>query len=172
HYIAAVTCLFVAVSVLGLARLSEVTVRGWPAGQLAARWILLLCGAHFLFWYGVHAFGDDEALRTMGQYESADGINFGDPQGRIDINRLLGRAPGKHLVFVRYFATHRYDEWIHNAADIDSARVIWALELSAAENATLERYYPDRTVWLLEPDATPPKLVAYPASTGPFLTVQ
>jgi hypothetical protein len=75
-------------------------------------------------------------------------------------------------VFVRYFSSHRYGEWIHNAADIDGARVVWALELSPDENAKLKNYYPDRTVWLLEPDALPPRLVPYPARAGPFLTVQ
>ena len=66
-------------------------------------------------------------------------------------------------MFVRYFSSHRYGEWIHNAADIDGARVVWALELSPDENAKLKSYYPDRTVWLLEPDALPPRLVPYPA---------
>ena len=172
HYSAAVTCLFVLACILGLIRLSEVTIRGLPTGQMAARWLLFLCAAHFLFWYGIHALGDEQILRATGDYETADRINYGDPQGRIAINRRLADAPGKHLVFVRYFSSHRYAEWIHNAADIDSARVIWALELSPDENAKLESYYPDRTVWLAEPDALPPKLVPYPAHAGPFLTVQ
>jgi hypothetical protein len=172
HYIAAATCLFVLVSVLGLTRLSEVTIRGRHVGHLAARWILVLCGAHFLFWYCIQAQGDEQIVLAMGPYETADGINFGDPQGRIAINRRLAEAPGRHLVFVRYFASHRYDEWIHNAADIDSARIIWALELSPDENAKLEGYYPNRTVWLLEPDALPPRLIPYPRRAGPFLTVQ
>ena len=174
HYIAAVTCLFVLVSVLGLRRLNDLTVRGQPAGQIAARWILFLCFAHFLFWYGIHALGDRQVLEGMDQYETGDAINYGDPQGRIAINKRLAEAPGRQLVFVRYFSSHRFDEWIHNTADIDSARVIWALELSPDENAKLKTYYPDRTVWLLEPDALPPRLVPYPARTGtsPFLTVQ
>jgi hypothetical protein len=172
QYIAAVTCLLVLVGVLGIGRLSEWKVRGRQAGHLAARWILLLCGAHFLFWYGVHALGDEPILRAMTPYETAAGINFGDPEGRLAIDRRLVEAPGRHLVFVRYFSTHGYHEWIHNAADIDSARVVWALELSPDENAKLERYYPGRTVWLMEPDTLPPKLVPYPASTGPFLTVE
>jgi hypothetical protein len=167
HYIAAVTCLFVLICVLGLKRLSE-----RPAGQIAARWILFLCGAHFLLWYGIHALGDRQILEGTDLYETGDSINYGDPQGRIAINQRLADAPGKQLVFVRYFSSHRFDEWIHNAADIDNARVVWALELAPDENAKLKTYYPDRTVWLLEPDAIPPKLVPYPVSKSPFLTVQ
>jgi len=154
HYIAAVTCLFVLVCVLGLQRLSE-----RAAGQIAARWILFLCGAHFLLWYGIHALGDRQVLEWTDLYETGDSINYGDPQGRIAINQRLAEAPGKQLVFVRYFSSHRFDEWIHNAADIDSAQVVWALELAPDENAKLKSYYPDRTVWLLEPDAIPPRLV-------------
>ena len=167
HYIAAVTCLFVLICVLGLQRLS-----GRPAGQIAARWILFLCGAHFLLWYGIHALGDRQILEGTDLYETGDSINYGDPQGRIAINQHLADAPGKQLVFVRYFSSHRFDEWVHNAADIDHARVVWALELAPEENTKLKSYYPDRTVWLLEPDAIPPKLVPYPASKSPFLTVQ
>jgi hypothetical protein len=166
HYIAAVTCLFVLVSVLGLKRLGELS-------PLASRWILFLCFAHFLFWYGIHALGDPQILQATDQYETGDTINYGDPQGRIAIEKRLQEAPGRQLVFVRYFSGHRYGEWIHNAADIDGARVVWALELSPDENAKLKSYYPDRTVWLLEPDALPPRLVPYPAAhASPFLTVQ
>lgn len=167
HYIAAVTCLFVLISMLGLQRLSE-----RPAGQIAARWILFLCGAHFIFWYGIHAMGDPQILAATDLYETGDSINYGDPQKRIAINQQLTEAPGKQLVFVRYFSNHRFDEWIHNAADIDKSRVVYALELAPDDNAKLKSYYPDRTVWLLEPDAIPPKLVPYPVSKSPFLTVQ
>ena len=172
HYHAAILCLLVLAAVLGLKLLGEWKIRGWPAGQLAARWILFLCAAHFLFWYGIHAFADEPTLRAMTYYETTPGINFGDPEGRVAVNRRLAQAPGRQLVFVRYFTTHEYHDWIHNAADIDHARVVWALELTPDENAKLRRYYPDRKVWLMEPDAVPPKLVPYPASVGPFLTVE
>jgi len=52
---------------------------------------------------------------------------------------------------------------VYNAADIASARIIWARDLGDAENARLRGHFPDRTVWLLEPDARPPRLTPYPA---------
>jgi hypothetical protein len=162
HYIAAVACLFVLASVKGLEQLSRLTIRGVPAGRLAARVIVFLSIAHFVFWYGVHLF-DNQALL---HYETWNWINHGDPQGRIAVSRQLAQVPGRQLVFVRYWPRHKFEEWVHNAADIDSARVVWARDLGAADNEKLRRYYPDRTAWLLEPDAKPPRLRRYEAAPG------
>jgi hypothetical protein len=172
QYMGALTCVFVLLSVLGLQRLERVTIRNIPCGQTAARWLLFLCGAQFLFWYAVHAQGDDGILRAMVRYETGDGINYGDLERRIAINQQLAAEPGRHLVFVRYFSTHGYHEWVHNAADIDHSRVVWALDLGSSENEALKRYYPDRKVWLMEPDAIPPRLVPYPAVHGLFENVE
>ena len=94
----------------------------------------------------------------MAQYETWDTINTGDPEGRIAVNQQLAREPGRHLVFVRYWPQHTVNEWVHNAADIDGARVVWARDLGADENEKLMKYYPDRVAWLLEADARPPRL--------------
>lgn len=151
HYIAAVTCLFILISVTALERLSR------PIALL----ILMLCGAHFLFWYGLHVSGESNLFLAMVRYETWDYINYGDPEGRIAINQRLAQSPGKHLVFVRYWPQHRLQEWVHNDADIDRARIVRALDLGPAENEKLRNYYRDRTVWLLEPDARPPRLTPY-----------
>ena len=164
HYIAAVTCLFVLVSVTGLQRLSRLTIRSLPAGREAAQLILLLCMAHFLFWYGLHLFDQQPFSLALRQYETWDAINHGDPAGRTAIQRALAEVPGKHLVFVRYWPQHIFQqEWVYNAADVDGARVVWARDLGADENDKLRRHYPDLTIWLLEPDARPPKLSRYEA---------
>jgi hypothetical protein len=138
-------------------------------GKEIARTIFFLCAAQFLFWYGIHLSaslsGSPRLLDALGPYETWDYINYGESQGRIAINRSLAEAPGKQLVFVRYGPRHLFDEWIHNAADIDASRVVFAGDLGAQENETLRRYYPDRTAWILEPDAHPPQLTPYPAAT-------
>ena len=144
HYIAVATCLFVLIAVKGLERM--------PAD--AARIVFLLCLAHFAFWYGVHLFGNT----SLARYESGNVINEGDPQGRLAINKQLAEQSGQQLVFVRYWPQHGPYEWIHNAADIDGARVVWALDLGPEEDAKLRRYFPHRTAWLLEPDVKPPRL--------------
>jgi hypothetical protein len=159
QYIAGATCLLVLMGVTGLERLSRLKLRRFPVGRFSARLLVFLCAAHFLFWYGIHLFGSDNILLAMGRNETWDFINYGDSEGRIPINQRLAQAPGKQLVFVRYGPQHLFREWVHNAADIDSAPVVWALDLGADEDQKLERYYPDRTVWLLEPDARPPRLI-------------
>jgi hypothetical protein len=155
HYVAAAACLVVLAAVAGLERLRRLNA-------LAARWIVVLSVAHFLFWYGVNSFGDEGILSAMGQYAGWDIMSHGDPEHRIAIDRQLAMVPGKQLVFVRYSVGHGYHEWLNNAADIDNSRVVMALDLGAEENGLLERYYPARTAWLLEPDALPPRLTAYP----------
>ncbi len=156
HYIAAATCLFLLVSVISLEKMSR-----WnrEAGTL----ILVLCLAHFVFWYGIHLSGNQNLLLALSPEESWDSIDnysagYSDLTGRIAINNRLAAEGGRQLVFVRYYPQRTAREWIQNAADIDQSRVVWALDLSPDEDAILRRYYPDRHAWLLEPDAVPPKL--------------
>jgi hypothetical protein len=160
QYIAALTCVFVLFSVVGLERLSGA----------ARHSVWLLCGAWFVFWFSLYAGGDSDLL-SIARYESWYYINRGDPQGREAIENQLLRNPGGQLVFVRYAPSHRFAEWIHNAADIDSSRIVWANDLGAEENAELLRYYAKRKAWLLEPDARPPSLTPYAVEASPFVTV-
>jgi hypothetical protein len=94
------------------------------------------------------------------------GMGFGpDSHGteREAILDTLARAPGRHLVLVRYLPNHEpINEWVYNAPDIDHAKVIWARDMDAANNAELIRYYHDRNVWLVQPDLETGKLTPYP----------
>lgn len=153
HYIAALACLFLLSAVAALERLSA-----WS--PLAARLIVLLCAAHFIFWYGIHAMRDDNVRLAMAKYETWDYLNQGDPDGRMAIDGQLNQMPGNQLVFVRYSPQHGFHEWLRNGADIDAQRIVWALDLGAEEDQKLLQYYPDRRVWVLLADAKPPRLVA------------
>jgi hypothetical protein len=168
HYFAGVTCLLVLMSVLGLRAISRITIRGLPAGVEAVRWILLLCFLHAAFWYTIHLF-DSQDFLPMLAYESWDSINHQNPERRIAVNRQLSALPGKLLVFVRYYPNHlSQEEWVWNAADIDGSRVVMARDLGADENQKLQHYYPDRKVWLLEPDFRPlPRLTPYQEQPPP-----
>jgi len=154
HYIAAATCLFLLVSVISLEKLSR-----WS--QEAVTLILILCLAHFVFWYGIYLSGNQNLLIALSPEDSWDSVDYTDLSGRIAINNRLDGEAGKQLVFVRYWPQRTAREWIQNAADIDHSRVVWAIDLGPEEDEILRRYYPDRKAWMLEPDARPPKLTAY-----------
>ncbi len=141
HYMAAVTCIFVLIAITGLQQLNRFS-------SLAARVLMVICIAHFSLEYGLQLGSSDPwslALRN--------------PERRVAIDKQLAQAPGKQLVLVRYWPRHIFqDEWVYNAADIDASRVVWARDLGMEEDQKLIQHYPGRTVWLLEPDARPPRL--------------
>jgi hypothetical protein len=137
HYVAALTCLFILMSVEGLRRLSH-----WRSGPEAVQLLICLCIVQFAWsWFTQPRSALDK---------------------RITINRQLAGVPGRVLVFVRYWPRHIFqNEWVYNEADVDKARVVWARDLGDIENEKLRRYYPNRTTLLLEPDAQPPRLGPY-----------
>lgn len=169
HYIAALTCVFVLMSVIGLREVGRLRLGGRMVGREAMRLILLLYAAWFLFLYGVQLVGDERWLTAIASYDTPHFINWGDAEGRASVNRQLARMPGEQLVFVRYAPRHGFHEWIHNSADIDRAKVIRALDLGDRENRELTGYYPQRAAWLLEPDVWPPRLTPYRPEPGPLV---
>ena len=155
HYLAAITCLFVLIAVVGLQQLARLS-------RAAAHLVLLLCGAHFLVWYSSHLFEGQSLMQAMRPYETWNSINHRNPDRRIAIAGQLAAQPGKHLVFVRYLPQHIFqDEWVYNRADIDGATIVWARDRGPEEDLKLCAYYPGRKVWLLEPDLRPPRLEPY-----------
>jgi hypothetical protein len=154
HYIAALASLILLACLIGLQHL----------GPAAARVILFLCAAHFAFWYGLHAAENTPLARAAAPYqawETWDAINHGDPEGRLQIASQLNMQSGPQLVFVRYAPFHTFSEWVHNAAYIDASKIVWARDLGPEENEKLLSYYPNRTAWLLQPDARPLQLTRY-----------
>ena len=93
-------------------------------------------------------------------------------EARAVAQRFLEQQPGKQLAIVRYGPDHDVlYEWVWNLAQIDQQKVIWARELKPAWNVQLLRHYPDRRVWLIEPDAAPsdgPGAAAMPARISPY----
>jgi len=82
---------------------------------------------------------------------------------RASIAEWLNRRPGKQLVVVRYGRFHEVNqEWVHNAADIDGSKIVWAREVDPRSDAELLSYFRDREAWLLEADVMPVRVVKYP----------
>jgi hypothetical protein len=126
------------------------------------------CGLLFLVYtllalFHVHV--DGESPFNWSSYENR-------LEARAAAQRFLEQQPGKQLVIVRYGPGHDVlYEWVWNLAEIDQQKVIWARELKPTWNVQLLRHYPDRRVWLIEPDAAPsggPGAAALPVRISPY----
>ena len=139
----------------------------------AAAVIYLLLAAGIAAWWRVRRVGPYAASAILAiwmvqaVYPAArpDGGSYSLPghgQERLEMMRRLEQAAGDHLVIVRYSPDHNvHREWVFNGADIDRSRVVWARDMGAGKNERLVRYFAGRSAWLLEPDATPPRLSRY-----------
>ena len=86
----------------------------------------------------------------------AHAINLNDSnygEARRQIESSLSQSPQGSLIFVQYSQDHnRFEEWVYNSADIDSQRVIWALDKGPEQNKQMERYFAGRSYWLFRAD--------------------
>lgn len=149
HYAAPVTCVIVLLLVQAIRFMRTMRLGRRPIG------LALSCLAVFLL-------AGEVGLRAWNH--SCDPLEWtckGDPS-RAAIQEKLSRAPGKHLILVRYEEDHNiHDEWVYNGAEIATAKVLWARELDPAQNAKLLAYFKDRHVWLVEPDKDNTELIPY-----------
>lgn len=114
--------------------------------------------------YGLVAFHAVWMLTVVGNTQKIHNSNWG--VARQSIESQLLETDGDDLVFVRYDDDHNiHHEWVYNAADIDAAPVVWAREMDDQRRGDLIQYFSDRNIWLLEADASPPRLIAFQAST-------
>ncbi|HME11408.1 MAG TPA: hypothetical protein VKF79_01005 [Candidatus Acidoferrum sp.] len=149
HYAAPLTCVIFALIVQAMRHLRAWKVFARPVGAGLLRAIVLLLAIQTV--RDVRARKCDEIAWTCGGDSSRDALL-----------RRLTNVPGKHLILVRYDMDHNiHDEWVFNGAEIDGAKVLWARELDAAQNAALVNYFSDRTVWLVNPDENNLELIPY-----------
>src|SRR5260370_8037892 len=88
---------------------------------------------------------------------------------RRQVLEQLQARGGKHLVLVRYSPSHEFHYGVvFNDADLDRSQVLWAHQLDKASNHALIDHYPDRDVWLFNPDETPVTLI--PATDRPYIS--
>lgn len=81
---------------------------------------------------------------------------------RSQIGERLGQMDETHIVFVLYDETHDpLFEWVHNEADLDGSRVIWARSLGAGADRAFSQMYSGRRTWLLHADSKPDQIVPY-----------
>jgi hypothetical protein len=141
HYAAPITCVLFLLIVQSVRHLRTMEWKGRPIGIALSR-VLVLCLAFDAVFYMAHRVCDP-------LFWPCDG----DPS-RTTIEKKLEKTPGKHLIIVRYTDDEHniHDDWVYNGAEIDGAKILWARELGAEQNAKLLDYFKDRKVWLVTPD--------------------
>ena len=152
HYLAPAAAAFFALLVLCLRHLRTFRPFGRPIGAALSRVVVLalLFDVSQLVW-----------------------LRVSDPQGwggwglidRAQLKDTLEATPGKHVVLVRYGPDHSvHEEWVFNGADIDGSKIIWARDLPGERNERLLAYYPDRTIWLANPETNDVSLFRAPVT--------
>jgi hypothetical protein len=152
HYVAPAAPLAFVLSIQGARVFGTSRLRGRRLGRNLAPALLLASIAWLILFVGLFP-------RVMGNLRWAE--------SRAGLVAQLEQLEGDDLVIVRYWQGHPwYKEWVFNDADIDSARIVWARELTPESNQLLLDYFKGRQVWLVEPDREPPVLIPY-ADAGP-----
>jgi len=163
HYLAAFTAAFYAIGLQAMRHLRVWSPGGERYGTLIVRLLVTVC----VLMCGVRlATGPLQIEIPEWPASNWNGTWYGpQPWGNIrdGVAASLEEQPGKQLAIVHYSDKHYFiDEWVYNNADIDNSKVIWAQDMGPAENEELLRYYKDRKVWLVQPDANPVTVEAYP----------
>lgn len=88
---------------------------------------------------------------------------------RKPVEAQLAALPGEHLVLVRYSKDHNPgEEYVYNEADIDRSKTVWAREIPGVNLTLLFQYFPNRDVWVYEPDEDDSVVKQYsPQATAP-----
>jgi hypothetical protein len=169
HYLAPATALLYLVLLQCMRHMRLWKGRHFPGGTAAVRMVVVVCCAMFI-------------LRIAAAITHTP-IEPAWPRGNLEraaIIRQLDRQSGNHLIIVRYQPTygvqHDVDhEWVYNAANIDSAKIVWARDMGAAQNQELLNYFRDRHVsqhvsqhvWQLNGDQPWPSLEPYDSTLSP-----
>ena len=157
HYAAPITCAIYALIVQAIRHLRTMRISARPIGLALSRALVLA----LVLDTGIHV------ARSV-----CDPLRWpceGDPS-RTAIAEKLNHTPGKHLIVVRYTEDHNiHDDWVYNGAEIDNAKVLWAREIGAEQNAKLFAYFKDRKIWLVTPDTDNTYLEPYTPPEAPLV---
>ncbi len=163
HYIAPLTAGFLILGVQGIRIFVAGVRRRFPRYRVSPT--LLLAGLPVLL-LGVNLLGlylrSTDRLWTTPFYDTGWCCPPGSSE-RARVERFLSSQPGRHLIFVRNPAEGMAGtEWVYNEASIDSAKIVWAREVSAEADCALRDYYSDRQVWITYVDEAPARATPFP----------
>ncbi len=163
HYVAPFAAAFYAIGLQAMRHLRLWKPEGKPVGLALVRLTVFSCVALA----GLRLFAQPLHLAPPKWPPSDWNFVWFGPEHygveRARVEHQLQQLPGEQLAIVRYSADHYpFDEWVYNPADFPDAKVLWARDMDAADNLKLIEYYRNRTVWLVEPDEIPARVIPYP----------
>ncbi len=148
HYASPATAIIFALLVQSMRHLRQWEFRGRPVGIGLTRVVVLFA----------------VILSPLNQREGTLHAVTSKPPNieyRAKFAAELNAIPGEHLVLVRHGIQIEAGDWVYNAADIDHAKVVWAREIPGMDIRPLLDYFGGRRVWVVEPDANPPRMTPY-----------
>ncbi len=164
YYLAPFTAVFYLIGLQCMRHLSVWRPNGKPLGRAILRVIVSVCGVMtaLTIWQEIRLPGVVMNFSAAISCSGSCPASLQQGLDRAQVMDSLEHLPGRQLVIVRYAPQHEpMNEWVYNEPDIDAANVIWARDMSAADNLALLRYFHDRHVWTVEPDTYPVKFAPY-----------
>lgn len=163
HYASPLTCVLIALVLAAMRHVRAQEFRGKRFGIFLTRAIpvlLLLVVALRAFAAPLHISMAQRFLPSL----------YDAPRGDIPsqvVQAGLEKMPGRHLVLVEFpSGAEEWMGWVHNAADIDGSKIVWAWDMGAEKNQELLDYYRGRSVWLVNAGEETPVARAYAPGAG------
>ena len=136
HYIAAYSCVIFFLIIRGMMPLFQLSVFGRLVGPPVVLFLML---------------GGSMAALQIIPLETILGLttNTDESSFRGQVSHRLLRLGGRHVVFVRYDASHSFqNEWVYNAADLDASPIVWCRTSESTDDSEVMQYYKDRIFWI------------------------
>lgn len=141
HYAAPIQPLVVLLIVQGLRYLWVCRIAQWQVGSLLVSW---LAWGGLLFLILPVIIGNHRPNVRPWSLE------------RQRIQQQLEQETRPSLVIVKYGPGHSmHEEWVYNRADLQQAPVVWARHLDGSRQQQLIDQFPNRNLWLVEPEKEP-----------------
>ena len=158
HYAAPMTGLVYILMAMAISRTCKYRGRGKPIGLFLVR----AMPAIIILMFTLRACAPLLAMPPMPDFPLTWCNDPPVKTERARLSALLAQYPGTHVALVRYKSNSQSEyDWVYNDAKIDDAKIIWARDAGASQNKELINYYPERKVWLVEPDEVPAKISPY-----------
>jgi hypothetical protein len=158
HYAAPITGPIIALVVLSIRHLRMQRFRDKLSGRWLSRAIPLLCVAVLVIRAAAGPLHISLTPSFMPSIYNSDHEKVG---GNL-VEEQLQTIRGRHLVMVHYpVGSDDWMGWVHNEADIDRSRIVWAWDMGPEKNRELVDFFRGRHVWMVNAGGSEPALVPY-----------